>query len=40
MASLKDVSKKFDSLENFFFFYSVQIGHDPVKHEEILDILK
>ena len=37
---LKDVSKRFSSLDEFFFFYSSQIGHNPEKHKEIMDILE
>ena len=36
---LRDVAKKFSSLDDFFFFYSTQIGHNPNKHKEIMDIL-
>lgn len=39
-APLKDVSKRFCSLDDFFFFYSTQIGHNPEKHKEILDLVK
>lgn len=38
--SLKNISKKFYTLEEFFFFYSSQIGHSPDKHQEILELLK
>lgn len=36
---LKDISKRFSSLDDFFFFYSSQIGHNPDKHKEVMDIL-
>ena len=39
-APLKDVSKRFCSLDDFFFFYSTQIGHNPEKHKEILDLVR
>lgn len=38
-APLKDVSKRFASLDDFFFFYGTQINHNPEKHKEVLDIL-
>jgi len=37
--TLKDVSKRFSSLDDFFFFYGTQIGHNPEKHKEVMDIL-
>lgn len=37
---LKDISKKFYSLDEFFFYYGVQIGNNPEKHKEVLEILK
>lgn len=37
---IKDVSKRFASLNDFFFFYSKEIGHDPEKHEEVMKILR
>lgn len=36
---LRDISKRFSSLDEFFFFYSTQIGHNPEKHKEVMDIL-
>lgn len=36
---LRDPAKKFSSLDDFFFFYSTQIGHNPEKHKEVMDIL-
>ena len=36
---LKDVSKRFASLDDFFFFYGTQIGHNPEKHKEVMEIL-
>lgn len=38
-APLKDISKRFASLDDFYFFYSSQIGHNPAKHKEVMDIL-
>lgn len=39
MVSLKNISKKFDSLDEFFFAYSSAIKHNPEKHKEIMEIL-
>ncbi len=39
-APLKDISKRFASLDDFFFFYSSQINHNPEKHKEVMDILR
>lgn len=36
---LRNISKKFDSLDEFFFSYSSRIGHNPEKHKEIMEIL-
>ena len=36
---LKDISKRFSSLDEFYFFYATQIGHNPEKHKEVLNIL-
>ena len=30
----------FNSLEQFFFFYSKEISHNPEKHKKVMDILK
>lgn len=38
-ASLRNISKRFCTLEEFYFFYSSQIGHDPEKHKKIMEIL-
>ena len=38
-APLKDVSKRFSSLDEFFFFYSTQINHNPEKHKNVMEIL-
>jgi len=37
---LKNIAKKFYSLEEFFFFYSVQIGHSVDKHKEVMELLE
>lgn len=37
---LRDPTKKFNSLDEFYFWYSSQIGHNPDKHKEVMDILK
>ena len=37
---LRDPAKKFNSLDEFYFWYSYQIGHNPDKHKEVMDILK
>ncbi len=37
--SLRGVSKKFDSLEDFFRFYGKEIKWDPDLHQEILDLI-
>ncbi len=37
---LRNIAKKFNSLQEFFFHYSSSIGHSSEKHEEIMDLLK
>lgn len=37
--SLKNISKKFYSLDEFYFYYSATIGHNSEKHREVMDIL-
>lgn len=37
---LKNVAKKFNSLDDFFFHYGVQIKHNPEKHREIMEVLQ
>jgi len=39
VVSLRGVSKKFDSLEDFFRFYGKQIKWNPEKHKEILELI-
>lgn len=36
----KNVGKKFDSLEDFYYFYGKQINHNPETHKEVIEILK
>ena len=38
--SLKNISKKFYSLDEFYFYYSASIGHNPEKHKEVIELLK
>ena len=38
--SLKNFSKRFNSFQDLFFFYSSQIQHNPDKHKEILEIVQ
>lgn len=37
---LKNIAKKFNSLDDFFFHYSSQIKHNSEKHKEIMEILE
>ena len=37
---LRNISKRFCSLEEFFFHYSTLIGHSAEKHAEIIELLK
>lgn len=37
---IKNISKKWNSLSEFYFFYSKEIGHSPEKHKEIMEILE
>ena len=37
---LRNVSKRFHSLDEFFFNYSTTIGHSTEKHAEIMELLK
>lgn len=36
---LRNISKRFHSLEEFFFHYSTTIGHSAEKHAEIIELL-
>lgn len=38
--SIRSVSKKFDSLEDFYRFYGKQIEWNPKKHEDILELIR
>lgn len=38
--SLKNISKKFRDLPEFYFWYASTIGHSISKHREIIDILE
>ena len=40
MVSLRNISKKFNSLDEFFFHYSSIIGHNPEKHKQIMELLE
>lgn len=40
LMSLKNISKRFMSLDEFFFHYSVTIKHNVEKHKEIMEILE
>lgn len=40
LCPLKNVAKKFSSLEEFFFHYSVTIKHNPEKHKHIMELLE
>lgn len=37
--SLKNIAKKYNSLEEFYFAYGKAIGHNPTKHEEVMSLL-
>lgn len=37
---LRNISKKFNSLDEFFFYYSSQIKHNPNMHTQIMDLLE
>ena len=40
LCSLRNISKQFNSLDDFFFHYSSAIGHDVEKHEKVMELLK
>ena len=40
LMSLRNIAKKFYSLDEFYFYYSATIGHNPEKHKEIMELLK
>lgn len=37
---LKNISNRFASLNDFFIFYGTQIGNNPEKHKEILELVQ
>ena len=37
---IEDVAKKFNSLEDFYYFYAKSINFDAVKHAEIMNLLE
>lgn len=37
---LRNIAKKFDSLEDFYYFYAKSINFDAVKHAEIMNLLE
>ena len=39
MLPLRDISKRFSSIDDFTFFYATQIGHNPDKHKKIMELL-
>lgn len=39
LVPLKNISKKFDSLEDFYKFYGKTIKYNPEKHKEIMELL-
>lgn len=40
LMSLRNIAKKFYSLDDFYFYYSATIGHNPDKHKEIIELVK
>lgn len=40
IVSLKNISKRFRDLQEFYFWYASTIGHSVSKHREIIDILE
>lgn len=37
--SLKNIAKKYNSIEDFFAFYGKSIKYNPDKHKEVIDLL-
>jgi len=37
---LKNIAKKFNSLEEFYFHYSVSIKHSAETHKEVMELLE
>ena len=40
LMSLRNIAKKFYSLDDFYFYYSSTIGHNPDKHKEVMELVK
>lgn len=40
MCPLRNISKKFNTLDDFFFHYGSQIKHNPETHKEVMEILR
>ena len=40
LMSLRNIAKKFYSLDDFYFYYSSTIGHNSDKHKEIMELVK
>lgn len=40
LITLKNISNRFASLNEFFTFYGVQIGNNPEKHKEIMELVQ
>lgn len=38
--SLKNISKKFYNLDDFYFYYSSAIGHNPNTHKEVMELVR
>lgn len=38
--ALKNIAKKFNTLDEFFFAYSSAIKHNPDKHKEVMELLE
>lgn len=37
---LRNIAKKFNTLDEFFFAYSSAIKHNPEKHKEVMELLE
>ena len=37
---LRNIAKKFYSLDEFYFYYASNIGHNPDKHKECMELLR
>jgi hypothetical protein len=37
---LKNIAKKYNTLDEFFFAYSSAIKHNPETHKEVMKLLK